>query len=102
MKNYKGSDLDESFKDLYRKEMRKIKATLTKLGCSNIESSYGFYYYSGFFTAPSGQEYYFNSGDVRYAPNGPILYRKVKDRKDFTGQFNQYVELSKLETINLK
>lgn len=102
MKNYKGSDLDESFKDLYRKEMRIIKATLTKLGCTNIESSMQFYYYYGFFTAPSGQEYYFNSRDVRFEPNAPLLYRKVKDRKDFTGQTNQYVELSKLETINLK
>jgi hypothetical protein len=102
MKNYKGSDLSPEFKGIYRKEMRQIKKILTEMGCTNIESSMQFYYYYGFFTAPSGQEFYFNCSDVRFFPNNPLLYRKVKDRNDFTGQENRYVQLSKLNDINLK
>ena len=49
---YKGSDLGQDFKDFYRKEKKRLTAIFKEKGCTNIKMDYGFYFFSGFFTAP--------------------------------------------------
>ena len=63
-KNYSGSDLGQDFKEFFRKEKNRLSKILKEKGCTKIEMGYGFYYFSGFFTAPSGQVYYFSCSDV--------------------------------------
>lgn len=90
MKNYSGSDLGADFKAFFRKEKKRISKILTDRGCINIEMAYGFYYFSGFFTAPSGQIYYFSSSDVRHFGYDKLLIRTAKHYKDWTGGMNQF------------
>jgi hypothetical protein len=90
-KNYSGSDLGSDFKSFFRKEKNRISKVLTQRGCTNLEMSYGFYYFSGFFTAPSGQIYYFSCSDVRHFGYDKLLIRTAKSYKDYTGGSNDYV-----------
>lgn len=90
-KNYSGSDLSQEFKSFFRKEKSRITKILAGRGCTNIEMNYGFYYFSGFFTAPSGQVYYFSCSDVRHFGYDQLLIRTAKDYNDFTGGPNNYV-----------
>jgi hypothetical protein len=101
-KNYSGRDLGQDFKDFFRKEKRRITENLKSLGCTNIEMNYGFYYFSGFFTSSSGQPYYFSCSDVRHWSYEKLLYRTVKDYNDFTGGYNQYVNVSDLKSMKIK
>ena len=87
---YRGSDLGADFKSFFRKQKKRISAILTERGCTNIELDYGFYYFSGFFTAPSGQIYYLSSSDVRHFGYDRLLIRTAKHYKDWTGGSNQY------------
>jgi len=98
-KNYSGSDLSQEFKSFFRKEKNRLTKILTEKGCTNIDLSYGFYYFSGFFTAPSGQVYYISCSDVRHFEYEELLIRTAKDYKDFTGGTNQYCGISKNELM---
>ncbi len=103
MKHYTGSDLGQDFRTFFTKEKRRIKKVLTEMGCTNLEMSRQFYYYCGFFTSPSGQTYYFSISDVRHGFNdGKLMYRTAKDRKDFRGGANQWVDRNDLESMRLK
>lgn len=101
-KNYSGSDLGSDFKEFFRKEKKRIGNALKELGCSNLEMNYGFYYFSGFFTSPSGQTYYFQCSDTRHFGYKQILYRTAKDTSDFSGGSNQYVDVKKLKEMRLQ
>lgn len=90
-KNYSGSDLSPEFKSWARKEFRRITKVLTARGCTNVQLSYGFYFWSGFFTSPTGQVYYLSCDDVRHYSNEYLLIRTAKDYRDFRGGSNMYV-----------
>ena len=102
VKNYSGSDLGQDFKDFFKKEKTRITKALAKMGCTKIEMGYGFYYFSGFFTSPSGQPYYFSCSDVRHFPYKQLLYRTAKDYSDYTGGSNCYIDKNKLGEMNMK
>jgi hypothetical protein len=97
---YKGSDLGQDFKDFYRKEKKRLTTILKEKGCTKIEMDYGFYFFSGFFTSPSGQVYYFSASDVRHWEYNRLLIRTAKDYKDYTGGSNQYVGIKKADLMN--
>lgn len=99
---YKGSDLGQDFKDWFRREKRRLTNILKEKGCTDIKLDYGFYYFSGFFTSPSGQVYYMSCSDVRHFPYKQLLIRTAKDYKDYTGGSNQYCEASKQSLMNFK
>lgn len=100
-KNYSGSDLGQDFKEFFRKEKSRITRNLKEMGCSNIDMGYGFYYFSGFFTSPSGQAYYFSCSDVRHFEYDKLLYRTAKDYKDYSGGSNCYVKVNDLKGMRL-
>ena len=91
MKNYTGSDLGQDFRTFYAKEKKRITSQLTAMNCKDIQMSRQFYYYSGFFTTAEGQPYYFSISDVRFFPQASMLYRKVRDYKDYTGGANCFL-----------
>ncbi len=99
---YRGSDLGEDFKAFFRKEKKRLSAILKDKGCTNIELDYGFYYFSGFFTAPSGQVYYLSCSDVRHFGYDKLLIRTAKHYKDFTGGSNQYCGVDKDSLTNFR
>ncbi len=101
-KNYSGSDLSPQFKSWVRKEFKRITKELTKLGCTEIQFNYGFYFFSGFFKAPSGQVYYMLSSDVRHFRYERLIYRTAKDYSDFTGGGNNYVNKDSLNTLTFR
>ena len=96
---YKGSDLSSEFKSFFRKEKNRLKKILEARGCTKIELDYGFYYFSGFFTAPSGQIYYLSCSDVRHFGYNKLLIRTAKHYKDWTGGMNQYCGID-AESLN--
>ena len=102
MKHYNGCDLSPTFRSWFTKESNRIKKELTKLGCTDIQLSRQFYYFYGFFTAPSGQKYYINSSDTRHFGYKQLLYRTAKDYKDFTGGSNCYIAPNDLGSIKLQ
>lgn len=101
-KNYSGSDLGQDFKDFFRREKNRLSKILKEKGCTNIELNYGFYYFSGFFTSPSGQAYYLSCSDVRHFGYNQLLIRTAKDYNDFTGGSNQYCNIDKASLINFR
>lgn len=94
-KNYSGSDLGQDFKDFFRKEKKRLTDHFKAKGCTNIQMNYGFYYFSGFFTAPSGQIYYFSCSDTRHYGYDKLLIRTAKTYTDYTGGSNQYCGIKK-------
>jgi hypothetical protein len=100
-KNYSGSDLSPQFKSFARKEFKRLTSILTKKGCTSIEFSYGFYYFSGFFTSPSGQVYYMSCSDTRHQRYEQLLIRTARDYKDFSGGSNNYIGTSDESLMNL-
>ena len=79
------------FKSKFTKELKKINAT-------NIVFRRGHFDLSGFFTAESGQIYYFSFGDVRgmeFMDKSRIrlMYRTADHYKDYSGGGNQWVQL---------
>jgi len=101
-KNYSGSDLGQDFKDFFKREKTRLTKDFKAKGCTNIEMNYGFYYFNGFFTSPSGQAYYFSCSDVRHFGYNRLLIRTAKDYKDFTGGCNQYVGTSKDDILKFR
>lgn len=101
---YRGSDLSSDFKSFFRREKKRLTKILTEKGCTKIELDYGFYYFSGFFTAPSGQVYYLSCSDVRDFSYSRLLIRTAKNYKDYTGGINQYcgVDAASLKNFRLQ
>ncbi len=77
-----------SFSKLFKKEFKKEMQTVN---VSDITFSVGHFYISGFFTKEE-KTYYFSISDVR-CPQYKMLYRTAKDKKDYTGGSNQYVNI---------
>lgn len=101
-KNYSGSDLSQDFKNFFRKEKNRLTKIFKEKGCTNIQLNYGFYYFSGFFTSPSGQVYYISCSDVRHFTYNRLLIRTAQSYTDYTGGSNQYVGIKKEELLNFK
>jgi hypothetical protein len=101
-KNYSGSDLGQDFKDFFRKEKNRLNLILKEKGCTNFQLNYGFYYFSGFFTSPSGQVYYISCSDIRHFGYKKLLIRTAKNYSDFTGGSNQYCGINKQDLIDFK
>lgn len=85
----------KSFFKLFKKEFTK---ELKTINATNIVFSRGHFDISGFFTAESGQIYYFSFGDVRgmeymHKSNIRLMYRTAEHYKDWTGGGNQWVQL---------
>ena len=99
---YKGSDLGADFKAFFRKEKKRLSAILTEMGCTKIEMDYGFYYFSGFFTSPSGQVYYLSCSDVRHFGYDKLLIRTARNYKDSSGGSNEYVGVDKESIKNFR
>lgn len=80
-----------TFKSEFTKELKSIGAT-------NIVFHRGHFDITGFFTAESGQIYYFSFGDVRgmefMSPDRiQLMYRTAQHYKDWTGGSNQWVQV---------
>ena len=102
VKNYSGSDLSQDFKSFARKEIKRITNVLTEKGCTNVQLSYGFYYFSGFFTATSGQIYYISCYDVRHFGYEKLMYRTAKSYTDYTGGSNNFVQVDRLNEVKFE
>lgn len=98
-KSYSGSDLSSGFKAFFRKEKKRISAILTQKGCTDIEMWFGFYYFSGFFTSPTGQVYYLSCSDVRHFGYKTLLIRTAENYNDYSGGMNQYVDITTDEAL---
>ena len=98
---YKGSDLGQDFKDFFRKEKKRLTSIFKEMGCTEIKMDYGFYYFSGFLTAPNGQIYYFSCSDTRGGYN-QLLIRTAKHYKDWTGGSNQYIGIKKEDILRFR
>lgn len=90
------------WKSFYRKALNFFKKVVEEVGGSKLEMSRGHFYFSGFFTAKSGQVYYFSISDVRYFLEKKILIRKAEGYKDYTGGQNCYLQLDGRFTERLK
>lgn len=99
---YKGSDLGQDFKDFFKREKKRLTNIFKEKGCTKIEMDYGFYYFSGFFTAPSGQIYYFSCSDIRHFGYKRLLIRTALHYKDWTGGSNQFVGTEKSDLMNFR
>jgi hypothetical protein len=88
--DYKGGDLDQSFKEFFRLETNRIMRQLRKYGCTKFEFHCNFNYFSGFFTTKNGTMYYVSCSDIRHFGYSQLLYRTVKHYKDYTGGSNCY------------
>jgi len=90
------------FLQFFRTFKKEFTKELQSVGATDIEFSRGHFYVSGFFTW-NNKMFYFNLGDVRgmdYSirnnPNccmSKLLYREVRDYKDYTGFSNRYVRV---------
>lgn len=59
---------------------------------TGLMMSRGHFSFSGFFTALSGQIYYFSIADVRHFKD-PLLIRTATSYEDYTGGYNQYLKI---------
>ena len=100
--SYRGSDLGQDFKDFFKREKRRLTLIFKQKGCTDIKMDYGFYYFSGFFTAPSGQIYYFSASDIRHVEYKRLLIRTAKSYTDYTGGQNQYVNTNMRDILAFK
>jgi len=91
------SGLTEQFKKFYTTFKREFKKELLTIGATDIVFSRGHFYVSGFYTIGETM-YYFSLPDVR-GKNNPdscmnkLLYRTVKDYKDYSGGMNKYARI---------
>lgn len=77
-----------TFTKVFKKE---FTSELKNIGATNIKFNVGHFYISGFFTV-NCQAYYFSISDVR-SSSFELLYRTVKDYKDYTGGQNRYAKI---------
>lgn len=101
LKHYTGSDLGEDFRRFFATERRRITKALEAMGCTDIIMSRQFYYFYGYFTAKSGQKYYFSCSDVRHFTYTQLMYRTVKSYDDSTGGSNQWVSKKYIHEMKL-
>ena len=85
----------------YRKAQNFFRKAIAGLG-TDLKMSKGHFYFSGFFTAASGQGYYFSISDVRFFPEKRILLRTAENYRDYTGGANHYLPLDGNFRENLK
>jgi len=96
-KNFESSSfLTSEFKNFFKVFKKEFKEELHVIGAENILFLSGHFYVSGFFTVKH-KCYYFSTPDVRSFSEtcqhfGSMLYRTVKNYKDYTGGPNKYVE----------
>ena len=91
------------FKKFYNVFKKEFTEELKTIGAKDIVFSRGHFYISGFFTTGDGEMFYFSLPDVRgmeYSlrlnPNScmnKLMYRTVKDYKDYTGGQNRYAKI---------
>ena len=86
----------QSFCRVFKSEFTK---ELKSIGAKDIKFSNGHFCISGYFTAESGQVYYFSLPDVRgmhfmSSDRIQIMYRTAKDYNDSSGGGNQWVRIS--------
>lgn len=101
-KNYSGSDLGNDFKEFFRKEKIRLSKIFREKGCTDIQMNYGFYYFSGFLTSPTGQCYYFSCSDTRFNVYDELLIRTAKNYTDFTGGSNNRCDVDNTSLRNFK
>ncbi len=92
------SQATEQWKSFFRLFKKEFTKELKTLSATNIVFSRGHFDISGFFTAESGQIYYFSFGDVRgmeFMDKSRIqlMYRTAEHYKDYSGGGNQWVTL---------
>lgn len=81
------------YKSFHRRFKNRFKKYLESLGCTEVEVGKPNHFdISGFFTAPSGQIWYFSLSDLRWFKD-KLLIRTAKHYKDWTGGHNQYTPL---------
>jgi hypothetical protein len=68
---------------------------LKEISMGDMVISKGHFYFSGYFTAKTGQAYYFSISDVRFFPGEKLLIREAKNFQDFTGGGNYYLPVNK-------
>jgi len=96
------SGLTEQFKKFYTTFKREFKKELLTIGATDIVFSRGHFYVSGFYTVGVSR-YYFSLPDVRGMEYGlknnpdscmnKLMYRTVKDYRDYTGGMNKYARI---------
>jgi hypothetical protein len=99
--SYSRSGMSPEYCAFFKREAKRIAKILEGKGCTDIQISSGYYYFSGFFTDAKGQVWYLSCSDVRHFRYEKILYRTAKNYKDFTGGQNQYINVSDLENWGL-
>jgi len=97
------SGLTPQFAKFYSTFTNELRKFLKAKGCTEIDFSKGHFCISGFFTAPNGQIWYIDFGDVRWSMGSKyrMLYRTATSYKDYTGGTNQYVEITQLDNWNI-
>lgn len=98
---YNKSGMSRVYCAFFKKEAKKIAKILEDKGCTDVQISSGFYYFSGFFTDAKGQIWYLSCSDVRHFAYEKLLYRTAKNYKDYTGGLNRYVKISDLENWDI-
>ena len=81
------------WKAFYRLACSTFKKGL-KTFATDIKMSRGHFEFSGFFTAKTGQMFYFSLSDVRFFRMGKLLIRTASSYKDYSGGQNQYVSVN--------
>lgn len=92
MSDYRASGMSPAFVGYTARLFKQLRQRLTEAGCTNIRLSRQFYYWSGTFTAPSGQMYNIFSLDWRTpSERTRWVIRTIQHDKDFTGGPNHWV-----------
>lgn len=103
MKGFESSSTKTpEFKSFCRTFKSEFTKELQSIGATDIVFTFGHFYISGFFTIGE-QKWYFSLSDVRgmdyslikYPDScqSKLMYREVKDYKDYTGKQNRYAKI---------
>lgn len=85
------SSLTPQFAEFFRMFKKEFTVLVKEIGGTDIRFSRGHFEVFGFFTAKTGQIYYFSLSDVRVFKS--FMYRTANSYKDWTGGFNQNVKI---------
>ena len=96
---YSKNGMSPDYCTFFKKEAKKIAKILESKGCTDVQISSGFYYFSGFYTAPDGQIWYILSSDKRHFGYDKLTYRTAKSYKDFSGGANREISTKELEKL---
>ncbi len=97
--SYSKNGMTPEYCAFFKKEAKKIAKILESKGCTDVQISSGFYYFSGFYTAPDGQIWYLFSSDKRYFGYAKLTYRTAKNYKDYIGGANREISVRQLEKL---